>query len=75
MIRTIHEDNEKPYLELSDYIYNNFDKLNDSYLFKNYILESSELIKKYKKIWPELEYKKIVSNIISLNLFIVNNII
>jgi hypothetical protein len=65
---------EDKYIKTSDYIYNNFDdiitKNND---IKKYIEESTDLIQKYQKIWQDLEYKRIISNIIALNLFIINN--
>jgi hypothetical protein len=65
---------EDKYMKTSDYIYDNFDvimsKNND---IKKYIEETTDLIQKYQKIWPNLEYKRIISNIITLNLFIINN--
>ena len=68
------ESTEHKYMKTSDYIYDNFDiiitKNND---IKKYIEESTDLIQKYQKIWHDLEYKRIISNIIALNLFIINN--
>lgn len=61
-------------MKISDYIYDNFNviisKNND---IKKYIESSEDLIQKYQNIWPDLEYNRIISNIIALNLFIINN--
>ncbi len=56
---------DEKYIKISDYIYDNF------YIVpQEYIEKSNNLIEKYKKIWPSFEYKRIISNIIALNLFI-----
>lgn len=65
---------ENKYMEISDYIYNNFDviilKIDDN---KKYLKSTEDLIHRYKIIWQDLDYKRIISNIIALNLFIINN--
>ena len=68
-------DQNKKYLDISDHIFNNYDTLILNQQFQNYITNSTNIINKYIKIWPELEYKRIISNIIALNLFILNNYI
>ena len=66
--------NENKYMKISDFIYDNFNliisKNND---IKKYIESSEDLIQKYQNIWPDMEYNRIISNIIALNLFIINN--
>jgi hypothetical protein len=65
---------EDKYIEISNYIFDNFDTVvtNNEYMQK-YIEQSKHLIERYQNIWPILEYKRIISNIITLNLFIINN--
>lgn len=72
------------YIMASDYIYNNFETFTNNIQIKNYINNSTDIIKKYKNIWKNLDNsddsddlnnRRIISNIIALNLFILNNYI
>ena len=66
------------YVKASNYIYDNFDTFTNNIQIKNYIDNSTDIIKKYKNIWKisdDLDDRRIISNIIALNLFILNNYI
>ena len=66
---------EDKYISISEYIYNNYDKFILNKDIENYIDKSKLLIDKYENIWPTLNRKQVISNFISLNLFILNNYI
>ena len=57
-------------LFISDYIYNNYEKFISVDNIKLYIDSSHDLINIYKQIWPLFDEKRIISNIIALNLYI-----
>lgn len=78
-------DNFNKYIKISDYIYNNYDKFIQNEQIKKYVENSSDLINKYRIIWNDdninnnnnmnIDDNRIISNIIALNLFILNNYI
>ena len=49
-------------LYISQYIYDNYDKFILNNDVNNYIKNSTNLINKYKQIWPNLNDKQIISN-------------
>ena len=73
MLRTKFEQDDAVYLYISDYIYNNYDDFISNTNIKTYIENSTQLINKYKKIWINLDDKRIIANIISLNINILLN--
>ena len=73
MFRKKFEENKCIYI--SKYIYENYDKFLQDSNINSYIIKSKNIINKYKKIWPYMNEKQIISNLLALNLSFLYNLI